>query len=174
MSLQDAGLNAEETQQLLEALAAIRQGDFSAQMSTSQSGMAGEVAESVNALVDQLQKFAVDVSRLAATTSVQGNFGAQMSSAGATGIWKDLTDNLNHMSLILATQVRDIARVADAVAQGDLSQKVIVTAEGEMGELKATFNTMIDQLELLKNSVGQLVEKVNNAGLDLGSPPPIP
>lgn len=168
MSTENSGLDAATTEQLLKALAAIRHGDFTTQMLTSQTGQAGEVAEAVNAIMDQLQRFAVDVSRLAATTSVEGNFGAQMSAADAAGIWKDLIDNLNHMSLILAAQVRDIARVAEAVAEGDLSQKVTIAAAGEMGELKATFNTMIEQLEALKSSVSKLMERVNNAGFDLG------
>ena len=171
MLTENSGLDAATTEHLLQALAAIRQGNFATQMVTSQSGQAGEVAEAVNALMAQLQRFAVDASRLAAVTSVEGNFGAQMSAAGATGIWKDLTDNLNHMSLILAAQVRDISRVAAAVAEGDLSQKVTITAAGEMGELKATFNTMIEQLETLKISVSKLMDQVNSAGLNLGHNP---
>ena len=168
MSTQDEGLSAQETQQLLTTLAAIRQGDFSQQMSSGQSGIAGAVAESVNALSQQLQTFAVDASRLAAATGAEGNLGAQMSTAGAEGTWKDLADNLNHMSLILAAQVRDITRVAGAVAEGDLSQQVNVAARGEMAELKDTFNSMIAQLEILKDSVKKLMEQVSQMSANPG------
>ena len=168
MSTQDAGLSAPETQELLKTLAALHQGDFSVRItpiSNGQSGVAGEVAAAVNALIDQLQMLALGVSRLAQTTGVEGNLGTQITVEGAAGTWKDLTDNLNHMSLILAAQVRDIRRVAGAVAEGDLSQKVAVAAGGEMGELKVTFNAMIDQLQLLKSSVNALVQQVNDLGL---------
>lgn len=158
------GLSQTETEQLLEALAAIRQGDFTAQLPEDSAGAGGDVARSFNALCEQLQSFAVESSRLAAAIGAEGQLGAQMPGAEAGGTWKDLTENLNHMSLILATQVRDVARVAAIVAEGDLSQKVTVAAGGEMAELKDSFNAMIDQLQLLKESVSKLMKRVNEMG----------
>lgn len=158
------GLSAAQTEQLLSTLEALRTGDFSARLAEDSAGVAAEVARSINALSDQLHTFAVAASRLAAATSAQGELGTQIPDDGASGTWKDLTDNLNHMSLILSAQVRDVARVAAAVAEGDLSQKVEVAAAGEMADLKESFNAMIDQLQLLKDSVNSLMKRVEDMG----------
>jgi len=164
----EAGLSAGETAQLLQVLAAIRRGDFASPLPEGGDGVAGEVSEAVNAVIAQLQRFAVAASRLATATGVEGNLGVQMTTEGSEGLWHDMAENLNNMSLIIAAQVRDITQVAQAVADGDLSQKVTVAAGGEMAQLKETFNTMIVQLELLRSSVNKLMEKVNNLGLNPG------
>ena len=160
----DEGLNRAHTEQLLSTLNAMRNGDFEARMPEDMGGITGEVARTLSGLGDQLQTFAVHASRLAAATGAHGELGTQIPDTEAGGTWKDLTDNLNHMSLILAAQVRDVTRVAAAVAEGDLSQKVEVAAAGEMAELKDSFNAMIDQLQLLKDSVNSLMKRVEDMG----------
>lgn len=160
----NTGLDTANATLLLSTLAAMREGDFEVRMPEDLGGTAGEVAGSINALCEQLQTFAVHASRLAAAIGAQGELGVQIPDSAAGGTWKDLMDNLNHMSLILAAQVRDVARVAAAVAEGDLSQKVEVAAAGEMADLKTSFNAMIDQLQLLKDSVNSLMKRVEDMG----------
>jgi methyl-accepting chemotaxis protein len=168
-----ASLSAAQTRQLLEALTAIRQGDFAVRMRDADvspddsPGAMAEVAAAVDAVSGQLHALALGISRLARATAVEGQLGAQIETGGGegdavepTGLWRDMNTALNNMSHILAAQVRDLTMVAATVSEGDLSQKVTVAASGEMGELKATFNTMIDQLQLLKASVSQLMEQV--------------
>lgn len=181
-----AGLSAAQTRQLLEALTAIRQGDFAVRMRDADTspresqGAMAEVAAAVDAVSQQLHALALGISRLARATAVEGQLGAQIETGGATGsgataepagLWRDMNTALNNMSHILAAQVRDLTSVAAAVSEGDLSQKVTVAAAGEMGELKATFNTMIDQLQLLKTSVSQLMEQVQTFNSPHQQPP---
>jgi len=165
---QATGLGEQATNALVTSLNAVREGDFTALLPEAGTGQEAEVAIAFNTLCEQLQLFAVAASRLAAANGARGELGTQIPEGGAGGTWKDLTDNLNHMSLILAAQVRDVTQVANAVAEGDLSQKVTVAAAGDMATLKESFNTMIDQLQLLKDSVNALMERVSK----LNSPPP--
>ncbi len=189
----NAGLSAAQTRRLLDALSAIQQGDFAVRMRDADTppresqGAMAEVVEAVDAVSGQLHALALGISRLARATAVEGRLGAQIETGGASGsgasgsgatefaepagLWRDMNTALNNMSHILATQVRALTSVAAAVSEGDLSQKVTVAAAGEMGELKATFNTMIDQLQLLKNSVGQLMEQVQTLNLPHQQPP---
>ena len=101
-------------------------------------------------MVDQLSSFADEVTRVAREVGTEGQLGGQAEVQGVSGTWKDLTDSVNFMAGNLTTQVRNIAQVTTAVAQGDLSQKITVDARGEILELKNTINTMVDQLSLLR------------------------
>src|SRR6202035_2439137 len=105
-----------------------------------------ELKDTVNTMVDQLSAFADQVTRVAREVGTEGILGGQAAVPGVAGTWKDLTDNVNFMARNLTDQVRNIAQVTTAVAQGDLSQKIAVDARGEILELKDTVNTMVDQL----------------------------
>ena len=165
MSNIDSGLSAEHTAEILATLDAVPNGDFSARVEfEDDSGAATDAASTVNALADQIQNFALQASRQVHATCVEGRLGEQIEGLDAEGDWQTLVENLNNMSLILATQIRDIGRVANAVAHGDLSQNVTVAAQGEMAEIKETFNAMIPQLQLLKDSVTKLMERVSTLG----------
>jgi HAMP domain-containing protein len=185
MAHEETGLTPAQTAQLLATLDALRSGDFSARLQiedadgsslsgSSAQGVAADAVMSVNALADRVQNFALQASRLVHATCVDGRLGEQMDDSDAAGDWQTLEENLNNMSLILATQIRDIARVAGAVAEGDLSQKVTVAAQGEMAEIRDTFNAMVDQLQLLKDSVSRMMERVStlSAGGPGSSPTP--
>jgi HAMP domain-containing protein len=172
MTQEDTGLTAAQTAQFLATLDALRNGDFSARLQledadgnslngSSAQGIAADAVMSVNTLADRVQNFALQASRLVHSTCVEGRLGEQMDDSAAAGDWQTLEENLNNMSLILAAQIRDIARVAEAAAEGDLSQKVTVAAQGEMAEIRDTFNAMVDQLQLLKDSVSRLMERVS-------------
>src|SRR5262249_22641052 len=109
----------------------------------------GEVLElksTINTMVDQLNAFAGEVSRVAKEVGTEGKLGGQAQVKGVGGVWKDLTDNVSSMAANLTGQVRNIADVATAVAKGDLSKKITAEAKGEIGELKNTVNTLVDQL----------------------------
>ena len=115
--------------------------------------MRGEILElknTINTMVDQLNAFAGEVSRVAREVGTEGKLGGQAQVPGVAGTWKDLTDNVNSMASNLTGQVRNIADVATAVANGDLSKKITVDVKGEILELKNTLNTMVDQLNALR------------------------
>ena len=115
--------------------------------------MKGEILElknTINTMVDQLNAFASEVTRVAREVGTEGKLGGQAQVHGVAGTWKDLTDNVNFMAGNLTAQVRNIAEVTTAVARGDLSRKITVDVKGEILELKNTINTMVDQLERLR------------------------
>ena len=105
-----------------------------------------QLKETINTMVDQLRSFAAEVTRVAREVGTEGKLGGQADVQGVAGTWKDLTDNVNSMASNLTYQVRNIAEVATAVANGDLSRKITVDVKGEILELKNTINTMVDQL----------------------------
>lgn len=134
-----------------EVITAIANGDFMRKVPLeAPEGMAWnseqlEVAKTLNGFVDQLNQFAHEATRISRETGVEGRFGGQMEVENQAGTWKDLTVNINLMVFSLTDQVRDLASVATSIARGDLSRKVTVGAQGEMGELKDTSNVMVDQ-----------------------------
>ena len=115
-------------------------------------------------MVDQLSSFAAEVTRVAREVGTEGQLGGQAEVEGVSGIWKDLTDNVNPLADNLTTQVRNIAEVTTAVAQGDLSQKITVDARGEILELKNTINTMVDQLSTFAAEVTRVAKEVGTEG----------
>src|ERR1700709_2397897 len=130
---------------------AVAEGDLSQKMALEIEGkpVRGEflrIGETVNTMVDQLRSFASEVTRVAKEVGTEGKLGGQANVPGVAGTWKDLTDSVNSMASNLTSQVRNIADVTTAVANGDLSKKIIVDAQGEILELKNTINTMVDQL----------------------------
>ncbi|MEX0714821.1 MAG: response regulator [Pirellulales bacterium] len=129
--------------------------------------MKGEILElkdTINTMVDQLGSFAAEVTRVAREVGTQGELGGQAEVAGVAGIWKDLTDNVNLMGDNLTAQVRNIAEVTTAVANGDLSKKITVGAKGEIQELKSTINTMVDQLSSFASEVTRVAREVGTEG----------
>ena len=115
-------------------------------------------------MVDQLSSFADEVTRVAREVGTEGKLGGQAQVKGVSGTWKDLTDNVNTLADNLTSQVRNIAEVTTAVAQGDLSQKITVDARGEILELKNTINTMVDQLSSFAAEVTRVAKEVGTEG----------
>src|SRR6266571_5119906 len=115
-------------------------------------------------MVDQLSSFAAEVTRVAREVGTDGKLGGQAAVPEASGIWRDLTDNVNRMALNLTSQVRNIAEVSTAVARGDLSKKITVDVKGEMLALKDTINTMVDQLNSFAAEVTRVAKEVGTEG----------
>src|SRR3989441_3242660 len=115
-------------------------------------------------MVDQLSSFASEVTRVAREVGTEGKLGGQAEVKGVAGTWKDLTDNVNFMANNLTTQVRNIAEVTTAVANGDLSKKITVDVRGEIQELKSTINTMVDQLNSFASEVTRVAREVGTEG----------
>src|SRR4026209_1213159 len=118
----------------------------------------------MNTMVDQLNAFAGEVSRVAKEVGTAGKLGGQAQVIGVGGVWKDLTENVNSMAANLTTQVRNIAEVTTAVARGDLSRKITVDVKGEILELKLTINTMVDQLNAFSGEVTRVAREVGTEG----------
>ena len=143
---------------------AVASGDLSQKITVNASGEVAELKDTVNTMVDQLSSFADEVTRVAREVGSQGKLGGQAHVAGVSGIWKDLTDNVNLMGFNLTAQVRNIASVATAVASGDLSQKITVDAQGEILDVKTTLNTMVDQLSQFADEVIRVSREVGTEG----------
>ncbi len=143
---------------------AVANGDLSQKITVDARGEVAELKETVNRMVDQLRSFAHEVTRVAREVGTDGRLGGQAEVAGVAGTWKDLTDSVNFMAGNLTGQVRSIAQVTTAVAQGDLSQKITVEARGEVAELKDTINTMVDQLSSFADEVTRVAREVGTEG----------
>ena len=123
-----------------------------------------ELKNTINTMVDQLNSFASEVTRVAREVGTEGKLGGQADVPGVAGTWKDLTDNVNSMASNLTGQVRNIAEVTTAVANGDLSKKITVDVKGEILELKNTINTMVDQLNSFASEVTRVAREVGTEG----------
>ena len=157
------------TTEVARLIVAVAEGDLSQKMALKIEGqpVKGEflrIGTAVNSMVDQLSSFAAEVSRVAKEVGTDGKLGGQAEVEDASGIWKDLTENVNFMAGNLTSQVRNIAQVATAVANGDLSQKISIDAKGEILELKNTINTMVDQLSSFADEVTRVAREVGTEG----------
>ena len=123
-----------------------------------------ELKNTINAMVNQLNSFASEVTRVAREVGTEGRLGGQAIVRGVAGVWKDLTDNVNSMAGNLTDQVRNIAEVTTAVANGDLSKKITVNVKGEIQQLKNTINAMVDQLNSFASEVTRVVREVGTEG----------
>src|SRR5207253_3046432 len=123
-----------------------------------------QLKDTINTMVDQLRSFAAEVTRVAREVGTEGKLGGQANVEGVSGVWKDLTDNVNQMASNLTSQVRNIAEVTTAVARGDLSQKITVDVRGEVLRLKDTINTMVDQLSSFADEVTRGAREVGTEG----------
>jgi HAMP domain-containing protein/CheY-like chemotaxis protein/GAF domain-containing protein len=143
---------------------AVANGDLSKKITVDVKGEVLELKETVNTMVDQLRAFSAEVTRVAKEVGTEGKLGGQAEVKGVSGVWKDLTDNVNTLADNLTTQVRNIADVTTAVANGDLSKKVTVDVRGEIAELKSTINTMVDQLRAFADEVTRVAREVGTEG----------
>ncbi|WP_405151894.1 HAMP domain-containing protein [Sphaerisporangium sp. NBC_01403] len=153
-----------DLRQLLAGLTAVRDGDFGTRLPEDGDGLYREIATVFNGMVDQLSLFTSEVTRVAREVGTEGQLGGQAEVPGVSGTWKDLTDSVNAMAGNLTDQVRSIAQVTTAVAKGDLSQKITVSARGEILELKNTINTMVDQLSSFADEVTRVAREVGTEG----------
>ena len=136
---------------IAEVTTAVANGDLSRKITVDVRGEILELKNTINTMVDQLNAFAGEVTRVAREVGTEGKLGGQAEVSGVAGTWKDLTDTVNSMAGNLTAQVRNIAEVTTAVAKGDLSRKITVDVRGEILELKNTINTMVDQLNSLRS-----------------------
>ena len=143
---------------------AVARGDLSRKITVDVKGEILELKETINVMVDQLNGFASEVTRVAREVGTEGKLGGQAAVPGVAGTWKDLTDNVNSMANNLTGQVRNIAEVTTAVAKGDLSRKITVDVHGEILELKNTINTMVDQLNGFASEVTRVAREVGTEG----------
>ena len=153
-----------QVRDIAQVTTAVANGDLSQKVTVEVAGEMLELKNTVNTMVDQLQSFGSEVTRVAREVGVEGGLGGQAQVPGAAGTWKDLTDSVNTAFRNLTGQVRDIAQVTTAVANGDLSQKVTVDVAGEMLELKNTVNTMVDQLSSFADQVTRMARDVGTEG----------
>ncbi|HVF19537.1 MAG TPA: HAMP domain-containing protein [Mycobacteriales bacterium] len=164
-----AGNLTSQVRNIAQVATAVAGGDLSQKITADAKGEILELKNTVNTMVDQLSSFADEVTRVAREVGTEGNLGGQAQVKGVSGTWRDLTDNVNFMAGNLTSQVRNIAQVTTAVAQGDLSQKITVDAKGEILELKSTINTMVDQLSSFADEVTRVAREVGTEG-NLGGP----
>jgi HAMP domain-containing protein/CheY-like chemotaxis protein len=143
---------------------AVANGDLSRKITVDVRGEIAELKETINVMVDQLRSFAAEVTRVAKEVGTEGKLGGQAEVTGVSGVWKDLTDNVNQLAGNLTSQVRNIAQVTTAVARGDLSQKITVDVRGEIAELKDTINTMVDTLRSFADEVTRVAREVGTEG----------
>ena len=143
---------------------AVARGDLSRKITVDVKGEILELKETINTMVDQLNGFSSEVTRVAREVGTEGKLGGQAAVPGVAGTWKDLTDNVNFMASNLTGQVRNIADVATAIARGDLSSKITVEVKGEILALKNTINTMVDQLNGFAGEVSRVAREVGTEG----------
>ena len=159
-----AGNLTSQVRNIAEVTTAVANGDLSRKVTVDVQGEILELKNTINTMVDQLNAFAGEVTRVAREVGTEGKLGGQAHVRGVGGVWKDLTDNVNLMAGQLTEQVRGIARVVTAVAEGDLSKKITVDVQGEILELKNTINTMVDQLNAFANEVTRVAREVGTDG----------
>src|SRR5205823_6050421 len=143
---------------------AVARGDLSRKIAVDVKGEILQLKETINTMVDQLNGFAAEVTRVAREVGTEGKLGGQAQVPGVAGTWKDLTDNVNSMATNLTTQVRGIARVVTAVATGDLKKKLTVEAKGEIAELADTINGMTETLAIFADQVTTVAREVGVEG----------
>jgi len=153
-----------QVRSIADVTTAVANGDLSKKITVDVKGEILELKNTINSMVDQLNSFASEVTRVAREVGVEGKLGGQAQVKGVAGTWKDLTDNVNMMASNLTTQVRNIAQVTTAVANGDLSKKITVDVRGEILELKDTINTMVDQLNSFAAEVTRVAREVGTEG----------
>ena len=159
-----AGNLTAQVRNIAEVTTAVARGDLSRKITVDVKGEILELKDTINTMVDQLNAFAGEVTRVAREVGTEGKLGGQAQVPGVGGTWKDLTDNVNFMASNLTGQVRNIAEVATAIASGDLSRKITVDVRGEILQLKETLNTMVDQLNRFAGEVTRVAREVGTEG----------
>ena len=153
-----------QVRNIADVTTAVANGDLGKKITADAKGEILELKNTINIMVDQLNSFAAEVTRVAREVGSEGKLGGQADVPGVGGVWKDLTDNVNGMASNLTGQVRNIAEVTTAVANGDLSKKITVDAKGEILELKNTINIMVDQLNSFAAEVTRVAREVGTEG----------
>ncbi|MEO6613717.1 MAG: HAMP domain-containing protein [Chitinophagaceae bacterium] len=153
-----------QVRNIAEVTTAVARGDLSRKITVDVKGEILELKNTINTMVDQLNSFSAEVTRVAREVGSEGKLGGQATVKGIGGVWKDLTDSVNQMGSNLTAQVRNIAEVTTAVAKGDLSRKITVDVKGEILELKNTINTMVDQLNSFASEVTRVALEVGTEG----------
>src|SRR5205085_1089497 len=152
-----------QVRNIADVTTAVAKGDLSRKITVEARGEILELKNTINTMVDQLSSFDAEVTRVAREVGSEGKLGGQANVRGVSGTWKDLTESVNGMAGNLTNQVRNIAEVTTAVANGDLSKKITAEAQGEILELKNTINTMVDKLNVeARGEVAALGETINN------------
>jgi len=159
-----AGQLTSQIRNIAEVTTAVANGDLSRKVTVRVQGEILELKDTINVLVDQLNGFASEVTRVAREVGTEGKLGGQAQVQGVSGTWKDLTDSVNTMASNLTFQVRNIAEVTTAVARGDLTRKITVEGQGEIQELKDTINVMVDQLNAFASEVTRVAREVGTEG----------
>ncbi len=154
----------DQVRAIADVTTAVAKGDLSQKITVEAKGEVAQLASTINTMVDQLSSFAAEVTRVAREVGTEGKLGGQAQVKGVSGTWRDLTDNVNFMASSLTEQVRNIATVTTAVANGDLSKKITVDVKGEVFELKDTINTMVDQLRAFASEVTRVAREVGTEG----------
>jgi len=155
---------ADQVRNIAEVTTAVARGDLSKKITVEVKGEILELKNTINIMVDQLSSFASEVIRLAREVGSEGKLGGQAEIKGVNGTWKQIGDNINSMASNLTSQVRDIAAVSTAIANGDLSKKITVNVKGEILDLKNTLNTMVDQLNSFASEVTRVAREVGTEG----------
>ena len=162
-----------QVREIANVATAVADGDLSQKITIDVKGEIAELKDTINQMVDSLNIFSDEVTRVAREVGTEGILGGQAKVPDVAGTWKDLTDNVNYMASNLTTQVREIANVATAVAKGDLAQKIGIEAKGEIAELKETINTMVDSLNIFSDEVTRVAREVGTEGI-LGGQAQVP
>ncbi|WP_438496099.1 HAMP domain-containing protein [Paenibacillus sp. IHBB 3054] len=159
-----AGTLTDQVRNIAEVTTAVAKGDLSKQITVNAKGEILELKNTINTMVEQLSTFASEVTRVAREVGTEGMLGGQAQVKGVAGTWRDLTESVNYMASNLTNQVRNIAVVTTAVANGDLSKKITADVQGEILELKNTINTMVDQLSMFSSEVTRVAREVGTDG----------
>src|SRR6202008_43948 len=159
-----AGNLTNQVRNIADVTTAVAKGDLSTKITVDARGEILELKSTINIMVDQLNAFASEVTRVAREVGTEGKLGGQADVKGIAGTWRDLTESVNSMASNLTAQVRNIAQVTTAVARGDLSRKITVDVRGEILELKNTINTMVDQLNAFASEVTRVAREVGTEG----------
>jgi signal transduction histidine kinase/HAMP domain-containing protein/DNA-binding response OmpR family regulator len=159
-----AGNLTSQVRNIAEVTTAVARGDLTKKITVDAHAEILELKNTVNTMVDQLSSFAAEVTRVAREVGTEGKLGGQASVPGVAGTWKDLTDNVNLMAGNLTVQLRDVSKVATAIADGDLTQKVSVDVRGEILQIKNVINTMVDQLRSFASEVTRVAREVGTEG----------
>src|SRR5205823_353689 len=160
-----AGNLTNQVRNIAGVTTAVAKGDLTQKITVDARGEVLQLKDTINTMDDQLSAFAAEVTRVAREVGTEGRLGGQASVEGVSGVWRDLTDNVNFMASSLTEQVRNIAQVTTAVATGDLSKKVTVDVRGEVLELKDTINVMVDQLSSFAAEVTRVAREVGTDGM---------
>src|SRR5207253_297100 len=159
-----AGNLTGQVRNIAQVTTAVARGDLSQKITVEARGEVAQLKDTINTMVDSLPAAVADVTRVAREVGTEGRLGGQAEVTGVSGTWQALTDNVNQIAGNLTGQVRNIAQVTTAVAQGDLSQKITVDARGEVAQLKDTINTMVDQLGSFADEVTRVAREVGTEG----------